>query len=295
MASLSGYVGVTALLINLRGAGRVLQLVRFPIILLCLIVAFRSGSRGQLFAMVTAGILFLPLSRRIKNIGGFVGTAVGVAVILTLATYAYDLYAFQDNTNQRWNLGNMIDTYSGSRLGTSGILLSAWAEAGPIAWLIGLGVSASYSPDLIGFYPHLVMAETLGELGFVGFFLLWAVVIVAGRDLISIHRRVLEDPVARGFSAALGAIFLFEVILSFKQGSLLGSYTTLGLAVIIGRLADGCRRADPAGVGMIGGELRPLDLPAGYAPVAPPPSEQRPRRRVTPVFLPDNKPTAAGF
>ncbi len=297
LASLSGYVGAAALLINFRGVGRAAQVLRFPLILLCLIIAFRSGSRGQLFAMVAAGIVFLPMSRRIKNIAGFVGAAAGIGLILVLATYAYDLYAFGGD-DQRWDVGNMVDTYSGSRLGTSGELLAAWSEAGPIAWLVGLGSSASYEPDIVGFYPHLVMAEVLGELGFIGFVMLWAIVIVAARDLWSIQRRAIANPVARGMSAAVGAIFLFEVILSFKQGSLLGSSNALGMAVVIGRVAASCRQGEP----ISGQELAADSHQAANGtdlsslPAAPPPpAPTRPRRRVTPVFLPDQKPTAAGF
>lgn len=232
-AALAGWVTLIALLMNYRGAGRFWQLVRWPLILLGLIVAFRSGSRGQLFAMVIAGIMFLPFSRRIKNIGGFLGTVLGIVLILVLATWAFDMYAY--NASTRWNPEKLVKSYTEGRYNPSSEMLATWAEAGPVTWVIGLGSSSSY--DIVGFYPHLVMAEVLAELGIVGFILLWAVVIVGYTPYVRLHNAVKDDPVRRGLAAAIAALFMFEIILSFKQGSLLGSAFAFGFAVVLGRLA----------------------------------------------------------
>ena len=256
-ASLAGWVSLIALLMNYRGAGRLWQLLRWPLIGLGLIIAFRSGSRGQLFAMCAAGLVFLPFSRRIRNIWGFVGAALGVALLLTLATLTFDYFAW-GNRGGRWDADNMINTWQGSRLEMSMTLLRAWADAGPVAWLIGLGTSAAFDPNLCGFYPHLVMLEVLGELGLVGFALLWTATVLAFWSYARVHDRVKEDPVKRGLAAAMGALFLFEVILSFKQGSLLGSSFAFGYAVILGRLWASTART-PASV-----EAGAGGWPAGY-------------------------------
>ncbi len=250
-ASLAGWVGLIALLMNFRGAGRFWQMARWPLVLLGLIVAFRAGSRGQLFAMVAAGIMFLPFSRRIRNIWGFVGTAAGVVLTLTLATWAFDIYAFGAAT--RWNTDNMINTWRASRFETSRVVLEEWFDAGPIYWVIGLGTSASY--DIIGFYPHLVMAEVLAEHGLIGFVLLWLVVIYGYKAYAKIHAAFRDDPVARGTAAALAALFMFEIILSFKQGSMLGSVFAFGFAVLLGRLGRQTLVASPSPYGqMLPGE-----------------------------------------
>ena len=233
-ASLAGWVALIALLMNYRGASRFWQMLRWPLVLLGLIVAFRSGSRGQLFAMVIAAIMFLPLSRRIKRLGGFIGTAIGVVMILMLATLAFDAYAY--NASTRWNPEKLVKSYTVGRYNPSTEMLAEWAQGGPVTWVIGLGTSASYYH--VGFYPHLVMAEVLAELGLVGFVLLWAVVIVAYIGYARLHSAVREDPVLRGLSAALAALFMFEVILSFKQGSLLGSVFAFGFAVTLARVAN---------------------------------------------------------
>ena len=235
IASLAGWISIIALLANFRGIGRLWVWARYPVVVLGLIVAIKSGSRGQLFALVAAGLLFLPMSRRIKNIPGFVGTAATAVVMLMAATFVFD--AMVGEGSQRWNLAAMQSTWTGSRLGTAGILLAAWYDAGPAHWLVGLGTSASFDPQLLDGYPHLVMFEVLGELGLIGFVLLWAVTILAFKATRDLYRHARHDDEARGLVAIAGALFLFEVILSFKQGSMLGSPFAFGFAVLLGRLA----------------------------------------------------------
>ena len=274
-ASLAGWVGLIALQMNFRGAARFWQLARWPILALALMVTFRSGSRGQLFAMCTAGIVFLPFSRRVKNIWSFLSIALGVMLLLVLATWAFDQFAETDSN--RWDLGNMARTWEGSRLNTSLIVVGEWAEGGPLTWLIGLGTSGSYV--LIGFYPHLVMAEVLAELGLIGFTLLWVITIYTFVNYAKLHAIVKLDPIARGLAAAVASIFLFEVILSFKQGAFLGSEWPFGFAVILGQLYEAERRAlantpwgafpsDPAyqTVDAWGNPVEPLAL-EGYPPL----------------------------
>lgn len=268
-AALAGWVALIALLMNHRGAGRFWQLVRWPLILLGLTVAFRSGSRGQLFAMVIAGVMFLPFSRRTRNIGGFIGAAVGVVLILTLATLAFDWYAY--NASTRWNPDKLIESWRTGRFEPSMIMMSEWVEGGPITWVIGLGTSASY--EVVGFYPHLVMAEVLAELGVIGFVLLWGVVIVAYTAYARLHRVVKDDPVARGLAAALAALFMFEVILSFKQGSMLGAVFAFGFAVVLGRVSNAFVAASQWSAAHP--EVSAFELPNGYYPPEYEPSSIR--------------------
>lgn len=243
VASLGGWVALIALLARFRGAGRIWTLGRYPVFVLGMAIAIKSGSRGQLFGLVIAGLAFFPFSRRIKSIGSFLAVCVGMVSVLAIATIVFDTLIVDDEA--RWDFANMRDTWAGGRLGTSMILLNAWADAGPVAWLIGLGTSASYDPDLLGIYPHVVMAEVLGELGLIGFVMLWFVPILAFRAFFRLHRTVRDDDESRGSVAVLGALFLFEVILSFKQGSLLGSPFAFGFAVLLGRLAILQQRMPP--------------------------------------------------
>src|SRR5690606_12790721 len=207
VASLAGWLSIIALLINPRGLGKIWVLGRWPLVLLGLVIAFKSGSRGQLFAMVAAGLIFLPMSRRIRNIGGFLAMAFGVALMLGLATWAFD--TFTADSGKRWDVDNMVSTWTGSRLDTTMQLLNFWLDAGPIAWIIGIGTSGSSRPDIVGFCPHRVRGETLGELGLVGCTRLWLFVIVAFITILKRYRAVAGDPERRGLLAALAAMVLF--------------------------------------------------------------------------------------
>ena len=271
VASLGGWVALIALLSNFRGLGRLWQLLRYPIVALGLIVAIKSGSRGQLFALVAAAVLLLPFSRRIRNLPGFAAAAAGIMVVLVLATLVFDVYVGDGST--RWDVENMRETWSSSRLETSKTVLSAWADAGPFAWLAGMGTSASYVS--LGAYPHLVMAEVLAELGVIGLALLWVVPVLAFAAFGRHYRRVADDPETRGAISAIAALFLFEVILSFKQGSMLSSVFRLRLRraarAAVGsapavRAGDGARRAAAAAL-----RLRPA---GGFEGHAPPPGRR---------------------
>lgn len=230
VASLAGYVALIALLLNFSGVSRFWQIARWGIVALGLAVSIRSGSRGQLFALLVAAIAFLPMSRRITNIKGFIATACGVGIMLFVASWTFEAFS----EGERWRRDSMVGAYQSGRVQQSLILLEYWLSR-PAYWLLGLGNSASFDPGIIGLYPHVVLVEVLAEEGVVGFVLLWLVVILSFRSLFHLYRYLQADPHQRGLLAALGALFLFEVILSFKQGSLLGNTHAFTFAIMIGR------------------------------------------------------------
>ncbi len=272
IASLGGWVALIALLCNFRGLGKPLTILRYGVVVLGLLVAMRSNSRGQVFALVTSALLFLPLSRQIKDIKQFFLVGFGVVVVLGIFVFLFDSRGLAQT--DRWNTSEMVTVYSGSRLGTAGQLLAAWWDEGPIAWVIGLGSSASFDSQIVGFYPHVVLLEVLGELGIIGFTLL---VLLTGITFYNAYKLATfsQDPQVRGLAASLAALFMFEVILSFKQGSLLGTPMAFGFAMLIGRLWQ-TTRTDPNSVV---GALPTTELATGpaagaFTPVKP----TRPKR-----------------
>jgi hypothetical protein len=230
LASLGGYIALVAAMMNFQGLRKTWQVLRWVIVGLGLVVAIRTGSRGQLFAILTAGIMFLPMSRRIRTFRGFVAVLFGIALLGTLALWAHDVFA----ERERWRWDTMVEAWTTGRLGTAMTLLKHWADSDPFHWVFGLGSSASFSPSLLGFYPHLVMAEVLAEEGLIGFVLLWAIFLLAMRSLVRLYRIVAPFPDARGLLAAIGALFMFGVILSFKEGSFLGNTESLTFALVLG-------------------------------------------------------------
>jgi len=236
VASLAGHVCLAAVLMPIRrvpGLGSALSLLlRWGLVATCIILSIRTGSRGQSVALGIAALVFIPLSRNVKNIPGFFGMVVSAGLFFGLA---YFIFPQVQQTNV-WTREGFWDAWTTGRYNTSMILLDRWATEGPIHWVLGLGSSASFRPDICGFYPHVVFFEVLGELGLIGFVLLWLIPIAVLRSVIYLWPRVVDDAVDRGTAAAVGAMFLFEMILSFKQGSLLGSYLAFAFAIIIGRM-----------------------------------------------------------
>jgi hypothetical protein len=269
IASLGGWVALIALLCNFQGVGKLIQYARYPLVGLGIAMTIQASSRGQLFALLVAAIAFLPLSRGLKSVRGVFVAGVGVLTILGLAYLLFDLLVGEGNT--RWDPQEMMNTFRASRLEMAWILISAWIDEGPLAWVIGLGTSASFDNDILfGSYPHVVAAEVLGELGFIGFALFSGFVLAVLLNSAKLARVFGESPAARGAAAAAGSLFLYEFILSFKQGSLLGSPFLFGFGIIVGRtMAAAAAGRDTALNAAVG--VRPV-----FTMVSPPEAPRRP-------------------
>ena len=256
IASLAGYVVLIAMLMNFRGVGRVWQILRWGLVVIGVVMSIRSGSRGQLFAMTGSTILFLPMSRRISSTKGFVATLAGAVSVGALIMWLYGQYAIWE----RWEWESMVEAYQSSRAEMVGALLAAWLDSSPVYWLIGLGSSAAYDPGIVGGYPHVVLIEVLCEEGLVGFVLFCGIVVLSMRSILRVYGASAPYPDARGVLAALGALFLFVFVLSFKQGSMLGSPYLFAFAVMLGKFEQLVNRQKIAQ----GGGAEP---PAGQHPV----------------------------
>ena len=233
IAQLGGYVAIMAVLMNFRGAARFWQVARWGIVALALALIFKSGSRGQLFGAVIAVLAFLPLSRRIRNIQGFVATSIGVVLVAGLAHWAYGQFALE----KRWDWEVMTTAVQGGRIGPAMQLLGAWLDSNPLYWLVGLGSSASFHPEIIGFYPHI-----LGEEGLLGFGIFLAFLVATVNSFRRMRPVLREDPELRGLLAALAALFAYEFILMCKQGALMGAASVFCFAIMLGRLELFLRR-----------------------------------------------------
>lgn len=239
VASLGGYVVIIAALMNFQGLARVWQMLRWFVIALGVYIAVRSGSRGQVIGLLIAVLAFLPMSRRFASAKGFLGTVAAVVVMSGVAVWAQMEFAI----GARWDWSAMTSVYEGSRMQMASTALDAWLHSNPLRWLIGLGNTGCFNPHVVGFYPHIVAVEVLVEEGLIGFALLCAVPILVGMSIMRMYRCVREDPISRGVLAAVSALFLFGVILSFKQGSLIKSPFPFAFAIVLGRMELALQRS----------------------------------------------------
>ncbi len=246
IATLGGEVALAAALMNFKGAARFWQVMRFAIIGVGFALTVKASSRGQTFAFVLAGLAFLPFSRRFKSFNDFLVVTLTVAFGAAIVMFTFD-YIMKTSSSSlapesRWDASGFIRDFREGRINTSIILLNRWISEGPLRWVFGLGSSASFDESILKFYCHVVLFEVLAELGIIGFVILWLTPIYAAQNIKELWHYVKDDPEERGMIAAIGSIFLFEVILSFKQGSLLGSATCFGLAAVIGRVLHSYRQ-----------------------------------------------------
>src|SRR5882757_1007129 len=165
IASVAGAVGSAAMYLHARHLKMLGRIVRLAIVAACLGVIIRSGSRGQLIAFVLSLVVFMPVAFRLSQLRSLVPIIVGLVVMAVTAEIAAQHFIHADDS--RWDKAGAEQAAAG-RLTMSLALLSKWSES-PGTVIFGLGNSASFDPAIVGYYPHNVPAETLGEEGLIGF------------------------------------------------------------------------------------------------------------------------------
>ena len=236
IAEMAGQVMLIAVLMNFRGADRVWQVSRWAIALLSLALIYRSGSRGQLIAVIFCAIVFIMFSRGTKKLSSWVGACVAGSLIIGFAAFSY-INLVDAGQSHRWDLERMQNQFSNTRIEFVSRLLTFWVESSPMNWLFGLGSSASYDTRIIGRYCHVVVVEVLAELGFFGFGIFMLFVYFVTRDSLRLYKYSKGNDRDRGVAVALISLFGYGVVLSFKQGSLITHHFTFAAGLMICRYA----------------------------------------------------------
>jgi hypothetical protein len=232
IASMCGYAILAGTLMTFRpGLGLFWHIVRWSVVIFGLALMVRSGSRGPLFGVAVALLLFLPLSRRVRDVGQFLAVGATGLLIAVIALWAWEQYAHRD----RWDAAAMLADLMGPRIATSAKVLQYWVDGGPLVWLIGFGSTGSFNLEVNGYYPEVVPVEILGELGLAGIALWLTVVGLTLREIPRIYRLVRPYRFERGVFCALAAIFVFELLQTFKGGSLLSNTACFVFAILVSR------------------------------------------------------------
>jgi hypothetical protein len=187
------------------------------------LLALQSGSRGQLLFAVVLVLVFFPISRRVRSIGTFIGTSVGVVTIGAIMFFLAQ-YILEGQMLRRWD-ADALDEGVGVRLINLVDLLGAWVIS-PFAWLFGLGFNAFTSlgaaQAALG-YTHCMPVDILTELGipmFGAFVAISVGVVGCSRWLFA---RFGEDTQYRATAATAMAIAAYQFLLISKQGMLWGA------------------------------------------------------------------------
>ena len=238
VAEMAGNLILISVLLNFQGVNRIWGVLRWGLVLVALVLIVRSGSRGQLIALVILPLFVGPSRGHSKAFSVFAGIAILAFLAIGVVAVFSGVGGLSDSVfNSRWEVDKMAESYELGRIGQCTKLLTHWLIGGPLRWAFGLGSSASYDPEILGFYPHVVVVEILCELGIVGCIVFGIIVyqtVTAWRKILMVYK---DSPTERGAIVALGAVATYTFILSFKQGSFLRSTTMMMSSLVLTRYA----------------------------------------------------------
>ena len=234
LAGLAGSVAAAAMYVRARSWSWLGWPLRIAVVAVCLFVIVRSGSRGQLIAALGSLVLMLPVAFRITRARGLAGILVGVAVLGLAVGYA--VIEYMAGNALRWN-ESLAQRDAVGRWHMAVTLLREWQKSGA-GMVLGLGNSAAFDPSILGFYPHIVPLEILAEEGLIGAALYLMILWMVFRAIWRARRMARQLPELSGLVAAVGASFLFMLIISFKEGNMVGSVFLFMWAILLTRMPE---------------------------------------------------------
>jgi hypothetical protein len=236
VAELGGQILILTSLLNFTGVLKVWKPARWPVALLAVLNIVRSGSRGQLIGSLFSVAWFVGGSRGYNKQFQLVVGLVTFLLIVVLTVWSFSLAGI-DNLAKRWELSSMGRDLSETRLALCMEVINVWAKMGPVRWLIGMGSNASFSPQVLGVYPHVLVVEVMVELGILGLALLLGCWACAALDLRTWWLIVKDNPSRRGLASAMAGLLLFAISLTFKQGTFMAHTYMMMLTVVVARVA----------------------------------------------------------
>jgi hypothetical protein len=199
------------------------------------LLAFYSGSRGQVLAAGLVAFLFFPVARPLKNIRSFGALAGAIVVGYAGIAWIADYVAGESDIN-RWDVKYLLGA-SNARLLNIIDLLQAFGSS-PQALFVGLGFNAftGVTSATLDTYAHNIFVEVLCELGV--FFFAWLLVLlfIVLRAGYSLFRSVRDVPELRAPVATLLAITSFDLLIAQKEGQLWNHFDMYFHFCLIARL-----------------------------------------------------------
>jgi len=263
--ALAGAAGGLLIVSTLMPLGaRVSAQMRYAILaaiaIVTALVFIRTASRGQVLLAILITLVF---SLRQRG---------GVWLMLAMAVGGAALYVLMPEeiarNAARWDPEQMRDAVDNARINETDRLLTFWSHSSISHQIFGLGHAAAQDPRLLGNYPHVVPAEVLAEEGILGA-TIFAVTIFLGGYTYFRGLRATNQAKNRLFTAA-AALFSFEFLLIWKQGSLLGASALFLLLSLVPREERGRAVAAPTHAPRRTPGLGRLGLGAGRgSPVRP--------------------------
>lgn len=224
-----GELGGVVLLVaaTIRGStllGVPLLPLRIAAALLGVLVAIKSGSRGQLLFAVIVAVLCVPVATPIRNVGAFLSSAV--IIIVTILVVDFVISTQLGGFEARRFSGESVlygDSSAFGRVRNVTAMASEWIR-NPVAIVAGLGYNAfSQLPAAVGQpYSHVIFADAIFELGLPGLAMLVVGLVASTSSAVRLWRAHAADRRLRAAVAVLIGMFLYQVLLVNKQGAIWG-------------------------------------------------------------------------
>lgn len=231
-AQMAGCASIAIVFIKLANKNILWSIFKWFAFALNMMLIVKTGSRGQIFSTIISIAIFWPVGNRVNNMGSFMLAGLSLAFMAFVGSEA--LSYFWEN-DKRFSEEGMKSSMTG-RFDVAMLLLNKWVES-PLSIVFGLGNSASFDPRIIGFYPHNTLLEVIGEEGLVGLFLFLFIIYLYIKSVVATYKIVKDDSVLRGVLATLSATVLYLLMLSLKQGSLLGNLEYFTYIMLLGGFA----------------------------------------------------------
>jgi hypothetical protein len=236
IGELGGTLIIVASLLRQGPNQALLNIARAAAFIMGAMLALQSGSRGQLLFAVVVALTFYPISKKLKSLPAFVGTVLGLAVIIPAVYFVAQAVLLSEGT-ARWDAAK-IDEGVQIRFANSLDLLGAFVT-NPAAWLFGLGANAfsSISATTAGEgYVHNICVETVSELGLPMFVVFAVLVASTAQTSFRLFKRFADHPMERASLSVLLALAAYQFLLVNKQGNLWSNYMVFVYMIFIAKL-----------------------------------------------------------
>lgn len=211
------------------------SVVRFAAFVVGITLALYSGSRGQaLFAGVVA-VVFYPLSRPVRSIRAFVGTTLGLVLLVGLLLVVSS-FVLDTELSSRWDTSVLASGTEVRRLNVLDLIV-AFARS-PGYWLVGLGWNAfsSVTDASSEPYSHSITVDILCELGIPMFIVFVVLLIDVYRGSRALLAGSADSPASRSAAATLVALVAYMFLIANKQGHLWGVCPMFAYFCIMSRI-----------------------------------------------------------
>lgn len=239
IADAGGILAIVSAIYRPRERRPLLTTLQWSGVLLGMVLALLSGSRGQVLAAVGVIAVLLPFATGSKSAVKVAGSLLSVGAIVSVLYFVFNKFVISA-AQTRWTGEGQAQGLE-ARFEMLSAALSAYVTS-PLYWVTGLGAAAFNAfytirtTDNPHWYPHNIVVEAMTEYGLIGLALLGAVLYITTKYCLRLVAIAGEDRARRTTAVLFSGIVIFQFLMSMKQGYLLGMPPLFMFCLIMGRV-----------------------------------------------------------